>query len=120
MRRDLALLEDILSACDELIAMIRNKDLDAVAQDKQLQYAILHAYTIIGEASSRLTEELRDRYQHMPWNQVRGLRNRVIHEYFGLDWNLLWKTATEDIPAFREGIGAIIEAEDLRTDKDAG
>lgn len=116
MRRDMALLEDLMATCNDLLEMTAGKMLTDVAGDKQPQYAVLHSFTIIGEASSRLSAEIRTRYPQVQWSHVRGFRNRIVHEYFGLDWSLLWKTASADIPVFRRQIGEIIQAEDSPAD----
>ena len=62
---------------------------------------MLHHLTVIGEAISRLSVELRGRYPDVPWRQIIGVRHRIVHAYSDLDWQILWDAAIDDIPALR-------------------
>ena len=72
---------------------------------------ILRRLTVIGEAAAKLTDDLRTRHPEVPWKKAIALRNRVTHDYFGIDWPIIWKTITEDIPALRRQIAEILSAE---------
>ena len=79
--------------------------------DAILQAAVLHHLTVIGEAINRLSPPVRDRHPEVPWHQIVSVRNRIVHAYFDLDWQILWVAAVEDIPALRVQITAILESE---------
>jgi len=64
----------------------------------------LHHLTVIGEAISRLSIELRDRHSEIPWRQIIAVRHGIVHAYFDLDWQILWATATGDIPELRRQV----------------
>jgi len=70
-------------------------------RDEVLTAAVLHHLTVIGEAISRLSVELRGRYPDVPWRQIIGVRHRIVHAYSDLDWQILWDAAIDDIPALR-------------------
>ena len=82
-----------------------------VSGDATLQAAVLHHLTAIGEVINRLSPPLRDRHPEVPWHQIVSVRNRIVHAYFDLDWQILWVAAIEDIPALRRQIAAILENE---------
>ncbi|MBM3747275.1 MAG: DUF86 domain-containing protein [Acidobacteria bacterium] len=114
MRRDELFLLDILEAADRIAARIAGRDLASVTADEDLQDVILRRLTIIGEAACQLSEDLRSRHSEIPWKQAIGLRHRVTPGYFGLDWTIIWKTVTEDLPALRWQIAEVLRVEFLR------
>jgi uncharacterized protein with HEPN domain len=67
--------------------------------------------TVIGEAISRLPEDLRQRYSQIPWNEIVAVRNRIVHVYFGLDWNVLWAAAVDDVPVLRQVVADMLARE---------
>jgi len=67
-----------------------------------LQDAVIREIEIIGEATKNLSLEFRERYPDIPWRSITGMRDKVIHEYFGVDIDAVWDTATRDIPLLKE------------------
>ncbi len=63
---------------------------------------------VIGEATKRLSKDLRKRYSKIPWQDVAGMRDKLIHDYLGVDVQTVWLTATEDVPELREQIKMIV------------
>lgn len=78
------------------VAARHRADLDT---DRMLLFALVRAVEIIGEAASRLSPEARAAAPSVPWVQITGMRNRLIHAYFDIDHDILWRTAVEEIPA---------------------
>lgn len=111
MRRDELFLLDILEAADRIAARIAGRDLTSATADEDLQDVVLRRLTVIGEAASKLSEDLRSRHPEVPWKRAIGLRHRVTHGYFGLDWKIIWKTITEDLPPLRQQIAEILHLE---------
>jgi uncharacterized protein with HEPN domain len=111
MRRESSLLKDILFAANKIEAIIAARSREEFFRNDESQAAVLHHLTVIGEAISRLSPELRQRHPELPWTQIVALRNRVVHEYFGLDWQLLWGTAVDDVPLLRRQVGSILETD---------
>lgn len=111
MRTDAEFLNDILNAIGSIPSFLDKKNLADFGADRTLQYATLYEITVIGEASNRLTRALRARHPEVPWHGVRGMRNRVVHEYFSVDPELLWKTIQSELDPLESHIRAILEQE---------
>jgi uncharacterized protein with HEPN domain len=77
----------------------RQEDLD---HDEALQSLLSHSFIIIGEAVKRLSIEFREKQSEIPWAEIAGMRDRLIHAYHRTDWELVWKAATEDLPRLAE------------------
>ena len=75
--------------------------------DGKTKDAVIRNLEIIGEAVNRIPKEIKRKYPNIPWQQIIGMRNKVIHEYFGVDVGILWKTIREDIPSFKRSIKKI-------------
>jgi uncharacterized protein with HEPN domain len=111
MRRDHQRLTDILEALDWVAkAITRRTEADFLA-DETLCYAIAQKLTVIGEAVARLSPELTDRYGSVPWPDIVGLRNILVHEYFGIYWPLVWQTASDHAPILRRQVAEILATE---------
>ena len=80
--------------------------------------AVLHHLTVIGEAISRLSVDLRERHPHVPWRQIIAVRHRIVHAYFDLDWQILWDAATIDIPELRRQVREILTTEFSESESD--
>lgn len=83
-------------------------DLDS---DQMLLFALVRAIEIIGEAASRITVETRTANPAVPWQSIVAMRNRLIHVYFDIDRNIVWKTVTEELPPLLSLLGPIVQEE---------
>ena len=110
MRRDLERLQDVLEAIDRIQQQL-TRGRQAFDSDPLLQVWIIHHLEIIGEACRALSEGTRGRHPEVPWAAIIGMRNILVHDYFGLNLDAVWSAADRDIPRLREQIQAIIEAE---------
>jgi uncharacterized protein with HEPN domain len=111
MRRDRQRLEDILQALDKIAEMIGNSSEEAFFADEPARDAVAYRLAVVGEACSRLTADIRSKYPTVPWNKAISLRNIVVHDYFGVDWEVIWDTARFSAPPLREQIAAILAEE---------
>ena len=98
MLRDKSSLIDILNACESIERYVENKTFDDFDKDEMLQDAVIRKIEILGEASNRASEEIKNRFPELPWDIMRGMRNILIHMYDELDLNIIWDTVTKDIP----------------------
>jgi uncharacterized protein with HEPN domain len=108
-RSDQILLYDILECCDRIASYIDGVNKDAFEQNFQLQDALVRKLEIIGEATKGLTPEVTDSDQTIPWIQMAGMRDRVVHEYFRVDLDVVWQTVTVDIPKLRPSIAHLYD-----------
>lgn len=106
MRRDDERLTDILDA-SEKIAVRAARGREQFDEDEDLQFALVHLVRLVGEAASKLSDELTAAHPEVPWRQVVGMRNRMVHGYFEIDLNFLWDAATQDIPDLAEQVRGI-------------
>jgi uncharacterized protein with HEPN domain len=99
-------LLDILDEVKVLDDALSSVTFNAFEQSPILQRAVLHALQTIGEAANYLTEETTAAIAEAPWPQVRGMRNRIVHGYFGIDLAAVWRTARDEAPALARLIRA--------------
>lgn len=111
MRRDDLYLADIVEAADAIGDFIARSDLARFAADDLLRSAVLQKLTIIGEAATRIGEDTRARNAAIPWRDIAAFRNIAVHRYFGIDWGIVWHTATHDVPVLRAEIMKLISAQ---------
>jgi len=100
---------DILEAIDAARECVEGLDEARLGQDRIRRLALISALTIIGEAASRLPAALVDEHPEIPWAEMRAMRNVVVHEYFGVDVQALWQTATADLPPLEVPLRALLE-----------
>ena len=84
------------------------------AQDQKTIYAVVRAFEIIGEAAKKVPPSVRKRHAKVQWKQMVGMRDKLIHEYFGVNHQVLWKTAHEDIPPVLRLMGKVMKEESDR------
>ena len=94
-----------------MVAITAGTSEEVFLNDEVLSAAVLHHLTVMGEAISRLSPEIRERYPEVPWHQIVAVRNRIVHAYFDLDWQILWNAAMDDIPQLHQQITRILESE---------
>jgi uncharacterized protein with HEPN domain len=109
MRSDRDRLEDILRAIGN-VERYRDAGEERFLQEELLQVWVLHHLMIIGEAARGLPERLREKYPETPWTQIVGLRNVVVHEYFGLNLRQVWMVLVRDLPALRVCVEKILQS----------
>lgn len=111
MRRDELYLNDIVEATDHIAAFLGQIDFDDFQKSELIRSAVVQKLAIIGEAATRTSDELKSRYSQIPWPQIVAFRNILVHAYFGIDWNEVWKAAKVDCPPLRGEIAQILVAE---------
>jgi len=85
------LVEDILESCYKIKDYTKEISFEEFLADSKTIDAVVRNFEIIGEAANRLPEEFRDSYQDIDWHRISGFRNRIVHEYFGIDYSIIWQ-----------------------------
>lgn len=108
--RDLRLfLEDIVHACDKIGRYTVGMTLEKFAKDEKVVDAVARNLEVIGEATKRLPDDLRQRFPDVQWRKMAGLRDVIVHDYFGIDIPLIWDIVQRDVPIARLKVAAILE-----------
>ncbi|MEF8866257.1 MAG: DUF86 domain-containing protein [Salinibacter sp.] len=107
-RRDRQYLQDILDAMEAAESFVENVSFEELEDDQRTQFALQRAFEIIGEATKQLSEEVRDQYPSIPWRDIAGMRDKLIHEYFAVNLEIVWKTVHKDFPRVRPKIQQIL------------
>ncbi|MDD1728560.1 MAG: DUF86 domain-containing protein [Methanospirillum sp.] len=98
MDRDLSILADIREMCSDAITFLGDRTRDELAQDRQLQYALIRCLEVIGEAAKFVSSNTKDRYPEIPWSQYAKTRDFLIHSYAKIDPDVIWQSVKYDIP----------------------
>ena len=101
MKKDKAYLKDILDAISDIEVFIGNINEAEFHKNKEKKYAVVRALEIIGEAAKNLSKELRAKHKELPWKEIAGMRDKLIHWYFGIKWELIWETVKNKIPELK-------------------
>jgi uncharacterized protein with HEPN domain len=110
-RDDRLYLHDLLDAAAVISRIIDRYSFEEATSDEVVSAALLHKFTVIGEASTRVSAELKGRYPNIPWQLMAGLRNIVVHQYFSLKWPTIWQAATFSVPEAAAGIRRLMADE---------
>ena len=108
---DTTRLRHILDACDEILDFTRVMSEKQFLVNRMLHLAVVHLLEIIGEAGNSVSQKIKNKYSSIPWINIIGMRNRLIHGYFDIDLNIVWQTIKTDIPFLRKEILKIFETE---------
>ena len=108
MRPEKLYLLDMIEACAAIQRFIDQTSEDAFLDDELRQSGVLQKLIVIGEAAARLPSEFQTRHSEIEWQDIVGFRNIAVHEYFSILWEIVWETATSDVPGLRYKISQIL------------
>jgi len=97
-RVDLDYLQDMLDACIKATDFIKTMTIGEFMGDEKTQFAVVRALEIIGEASKKISQPFKDQNPEIPWKVIAGMRDKMIHDYMGVNKTVVWKTVIQDIP----------------------
>ena len=102
-KRDPSLLvEDIIDSANKILDYTANFSFEEFTKDGKTIDAVIRNFEIIGEAANRLPEEFKDKHTNIDWHRIRGFRNRIVHDYFGIDYSIVWEIKESFLPALIE------------------
>lgn len=102
------LLEDIIESAEKILQYTKGLSFEEFSKDNKTVDAVIRNFEIIGEASNLLPDEIKDKYSEIDWHRIRGFRNRIVHDYFGVDLQIIWKIIFDQIPGLITEITKII------------
>ena len=110
-RDDRVSLVDMLIHAKEAVALSGETGLNDLIEDRVMQLALQKLVEIMGEAANRISEKTQQQHKEIPWSQVIGLRNQLVHGYDDVDLDILWKIIRKDLPPLIEQLQAIVGEE---------
>jgi len=102
-------LKDIIASMNSIEAFVEGMSLENFQADDKTASAVMRKLEIIGEAAKQVPLEIRQRYPYVPWKEMAGMRDRLIHAYFGVDYQLVWTTIKNRLPHAKQSILQIQE-----------
>jgi uncharacterized protein with HEPN domain len=102
------LLEDIIASANKIMSYTSPISYEQFLEDEKTMDAVIRNFEIIGEAANRLSEEIKDKYPHIDWHRIRGFRNRIVHDYMGIDFKIVWLIKESFLPKLIDDITAIL------------
>lgn len=91
-------LRDMLENAEKALSFVEGMDYDEFEADDKAVYAVIRAFEIIGEAARQIPESIQTDNPDIPWREITGMRNKLTHEYFGVNTKVVWRTVHEDLP----------------------
>ena len=110
-RDSVALLYDMLVAARDAISFIKGMSSADFFQNRQVQRAVFNAIQEVGEAANHVDPEVQESYPAIPWRDIIGMRNQLVHVYFDLDLDVVWDTLSKDLPVLISQLESLISAE---------
>jgi len=101
-------LEDALAAMDKAQAFVFDLSFEQFAEDDKTVFAVIRAIEIVGEAVKHIPQDFRQEFNEIPWRDMAGMRDVLIHEYFGIDLETLWQTVKEDTPRLKRTVRDVL------------
>ena len=109
MRRDLLLLGEMIQAAERAHQLTDGLTLEELQADQLRSESLLWNFTVLGEAAAQLSDDVKERFANVPWQQPARLRNRIVHGYWSIDLEILHTTATEQLPDFAGDLRQVLD-----------
>jgi uncharacterized protein with HEPN domain len=97
-RDDAVYVEHMLETARNAVGKVERKSRADFDADENLRLALAHLIQILGEAASRVSSAFRETHPEIPWSEVIGMRHKIVHDYLGLDYDIVWEVVTRDLP----------------------
>ncbi len=111
-KREVQLLpEDIRDAIQKILSYTHGFSFNDFSKDDKTMDAVVRNFEIIGEAANHVSEEFKSAHPEIEWRRIAGFRNRIVHEYFGIDYAMIWKIKEESLPELKEFIDQALDGQ---------
>lgn len=107
--KDLVRLKHMLDSAEAILAFAKGRRKSSLGKDRLFLSAVLRELEVIGEAAGRISEKTKKRFSCLPWKELIGMRNRLIHAYFDVDHEIIWKTIRKYLPSFRKELKQVVD-----------
>lgn len=107
IRDDLVYLAHIKDALQQIATYTEGMDEASFRINRLVQDAVIRQFEIVGEATKNLSDNFRERHQGMPWKDLAGFRDKLIHQYFGVDLSTVWRSVVDDLPILLDAVRKI-------------
>jgi len=101
-------LNDILESIEDIKEFTREMSFEDFSKDRKTIKAVIRSLEVIGEAVNRIPQDIQKMYPETPWKEIISMRNKLIHEYFGVDLDIVWQTKDEDIVPLEKAVRQIV------------
>ena len=102
------LLEDLLDAIQRIQRYTDGQSLETFRENQMLQDAVIRNISVIGEVVARIPDSFINQHSGIPWHRMRGMRNRLVHDYLGIDLDLVWTVVRNDLPRLKSQVEALL------------
>jgi len=106
--RDLVYVGHMLDMARKAVGKTHNLPREAYDADENLRLALIHLIQVIGEAGRQVSREFTDRHPEIPWADIIGMRHKVVHDYLGVDEDIVWQVVTDDMPKLVAALEPIV------------
>lgn len=104
-------LQDMRDNARKAIDFSVGLNYEAFSRDEKTIYAVIRAVEVIREAAANIPEDIRSQFAEIPWREIKGMRNKLVHQYFGINMEVVWQTIQEDLPMIINVIDIVLEQE---------
>ncbi|MBF0559368.1 MAG: DUF86 domain-containing protein [Nitrospirae bacterium] len=109
MKEDSVYIKHILDAINDIDEFVKDMNKENFLGNKAIEYAVVRSIEIIGEASKHLSKKFREQHRDIPWEDICGMRDKLIHDYIGVDYSIVWRAIERDIPPLKKKLLKVLK-----------